>query len=145
MRDFTVEIDTPWRARILDPSKEHQIELDEFDIVNIRVEPKPLMSPRPRVTLTFKVASVITPHAVLTLNPGKKTVGSFGRGITMMNVSKGLSENLTEYVDMDEVKIATIHTYDSELKETKDDDNGAYLELSLYPKAVTDNRTGAEK
>lgn len=145
MRDFTVEIDTPWRARILDPSKEHQIELGEFDIVNIRVEPKPLMSPRPRVTLTFRVASVITPHTVLTLDPRKKTVGSLGGRITMMNISKGLTENLTEYVDMDEVKIATIHTYNSELRETEDDDKGAYLELSLYPKTVVDNRIGAEK
>lgn len=145
MKDFTVEVDTPWMARILDPSKEHQIELGEFDIVNTQVETKPLMSPRPRVTLTFKVASVIFPHAVLALGTKEKTTVSIKGGITMMNPGKNITEDLTEYVDMDEVKIVTTHVYDSALRETEDDDRGTYLELSLYPKTVTDNRAGAEQ
>lgn len=147
MRDFTVEVDTPWMARILDPSEKRRIELYDFNIVHITVKrPKGVKDARPWVTLVFQVGSVMSPNAVITLDDKEKTHVLLDGGIKMINPGKNITEDLTEYVNMYDIKIVNTHTYDSALKETEDDpDRGTYLELDLYPKTVTDYRTGAEE
>lgn len=147
MRDFTIEVDTPWMARILDPSEERRIELYDFNIVQIKVRhPKGVKNAQPWVTLTFQVGSVISPNAVITLNDKEETIVSLDGGIKMTNPAKNITEDLTEYVNMYDIKIVTTHSYDSALKETEEDPNrGTYLELDLYPKTVVDNRIGEKK
>lgn len=138
MRDFALRITGPNKVEIIDPLSDKTINLSEFNIVDIRIEHRPMeRRVPPLVTLTLRVAETewkdFRIHADDNLNTYIEYIDN--DTLRVENRVLGVVEDLGEYVRMNEVRVINVEMYNAE-HVMIDNRRAMYLELPLYPKEL---------
>lgn len=138
MRDFALRITGPNKVEIIDPLSDKTINLSEFNIVDIRIEHRPMeRQVPPLVTLTLRVAETewmdFRVHADDNLNTYVEYIDN--ATLRVENRVMGVVEDLGEYVRMNEVRVINVEMYNAE-HVMIDNRRAMYLELPLRPKEL---------
>lgn len=138
MRDFNLKMTGPNKVEIIDLSSDRTINLNEFNIVDIRIERRPMeRQAPPLVTLTLRVAETewmdFRIHADDNLNTYVEYIDN--ATLRVENRVMGVVEDLGEYVRMNEVRVINVEMYNAEHMMI-DNRRAMYLELPLRPKEL---------
>lgn len=135
MRDFNLRITGPNKVELIDLSSGKTINLSEFNIVDIRIEHRPMKKQvPPSVILTLRVAAAIWEDCQVHADSNMNTHVFLDKDTLRLEAPEA-AEDLNEYVHLDEVRVINIRTYNAE-REVIDGHGVMYLELPLHPKEL---------
>lgn len=137
MRDFNLKITGPNHAKIIGLSNDDRIDLSPFNIVDIRVERRPMKKQIPQlVTLTLRIGETIWEDFHVHADENLNTRAYIGKDtLRLETLTREAPKDLEEYVHLDEVRVISVSTYDAK-HVMIDGRRVMYLELPLYPNEV---------